>query len=137
MTDENMPDYQKGTPVWLVYVLLFIFPPAAWFIIWKYRKFHFLFPIILWVYSGTTLLFFLIQAIFIVPKMLSIYAEFNTEIPRIGITAVYGGIIFTLLEIIFAFYLFKKNKTGGGIPKAGMIGTVILYTLHWLVFYLV
>ena len=74
---QNTTNLSK-LPRWLVLIISFVVPPFGWYLIWKEKRYHLLFPIILWFYSGFMFLLFCIIEFVVTPKMYTLYQEFNT-----------------------------------------------------------
>lgn len=100
----------KTTSKWVMIVLLLFFPPIAFYLMWREKEYHKWFANLLILVGGLTSTLGIIQTLFITPKLLELYKDFNTEIPTTRSLLTYTLIIFGIIELIFGFYLNNKLK---------------------------
>lgn len=121
-------------PTWLVILLLVFFSPAAWYFMWKEKRYHSWFPILLWIYGGIILIVSSLQLFVVIPKLSTLYQEFNVpQNPRSfsqGFLVVL--MIFALIQIGFGIFLKNKIKATDELPKNLMWITIAIFVLDYL-----
>lgn len=120
------------TPVWLVVVLLLFFPPAAWYFMWKEKRYHTWFPLVLVLYGSLTLLISSLYVFVVIPNIMQLYKEVFTELPPStysGVILGYTGIGIGIAQALFGIYSWRKVKTSGEMSK-----TILIITLAILIF---
>lgn len=119
------------TPTWLVTLLLLFFPPAAWYFMWKEKRYHFWFPILLWLYGGLTLTVSSVYVFYVLPRILEVFKQLNTQIPSYTPVLSYLSIIYGLVQLIFGVFLWKRIKSASKMSKNLLIATlgVLIFNL--------
>ncbi len=91
-----MPKHFKFHHPGVITTLLLVFPPAAWYIMWKHEKYHSWFPKLLLFYTVPTLVIYVLQLLFLIPRL------------HANPTPIYWGMIFYISQIMF-YFLMKKE----------------------------
>ena len=109
--DEKQTAKTAHMPPWVIIILLLIFPtiPFALYFMYREKRYHKWFAYVLWVQAGWQILFYGIQAIFVLPQLQLLYE--NTNIPNAPTnisTRLVIPIILILIEIGVGIVLIKK-----------------------------
>lgn len=93
----------------LIIFLLWAFAPAAWFLLWRDKKYHSWFPKLLWVNGIIFSVIFVTQSFVFIPKLEEIYTALKIEVPS-STTPLAALVIlaFVLLQIPAGMHLQKK-----------------------------
>jgi len=105
----NLPS-ENAIPKWVIIVLLLIFPPVAFYLMWKEKSYHKWFANLLIFVGSLTSILGIIQILIVTPKLLDLYKEFNTKISPTHSVAAYLLIVFGIIEFSFGIYLKNKLK---------------------------
>lgn len=93
----------------LIIFLLWAFAPAAWFLLWKDKKYHSWFPKLLWVNGIIFSIIFFTQSFIFIPKLEQIYDVVGIEVPPSTTPlAAFLVLVFVLLQIPAGIHLQKK-----------------------------
>lgn len=101
-------------PPLVIVGLIWFFPPAAWYLMWKDKTYHSWFAYLLWIFGGATLVFVFVQSAFVIPKLMYLYSEFNASVPSPWPMAIISGAI-GLAQVLFGAYLRQQFKKNGRI----------------------
>jgi hypothetical protein len=132
---QNNPQPQntsKGPSKHLILILLIIFPPAAWYYMWKENRYHNWFASVLIVdgliFIATAILFLL--AIYYPITQAS--STLGVTTPEIASTIQYVFIALGVIEIIYGLFLRLKTHHFTSLPKSYLIAAIILLTIHYV-----
>lgn len=115
----------------LVIFLILIFPPAAFYILWKYRTYHSWFSGLIWT-TGSIIFAYTMALNFIVLP----YITRAISVAGVGGVAgdnkwVWVMLIFSIAQIVFGFYLRRVFKQRGEIARWMMISCVCIFVLDY------
>lgn len=135
------------TSAWIVVVLLLIFPPLAWYFMWRERRYHSWFPMLVVLYGVLTLVVSLVFTVLVLPKFIDLYRDFGVRFPTNAWVMSYAGIAYGILQVSFGLYARRRlitsakpvewllavsvlllllNFLGGGVLQAMMVISVLL-----------
>lgn len=115
----------------LIVALIWIFPPAAWYLMWKDKTYHSWFAYLTWIFGGATLLIVFLQSAIVIPKMMNLYSDFSVSVPNPWPTVIISG-AFGLAQIIFGIYLYQQVKKSSQIQGWQML----VFCLTQLVYFI-
>lgn len=124
----------KFFPVWEIVLLLFVFPPIAWFYMWKHRSYHLWLVNSLYIYSiatfgvGLYLFFFDFQSLREIYRMLGIADGLTTEQVLISLP-----ILLSLSLLILALHLKSKLKKQGKLTESQLTMTMVIIVLYSMI----
>ena len=130
---QPQPTINKShVPAWIVIILLLInvTAPIGLFLMYREKRYHSWFPILLWVCAGFWLLFLAVFGIFVLPQI-------STLSNNLGIssTSVYVpftlGVLLVIVQIVSGFILKKKLVSGVGLSKKSLWLAVIILVIGW------
>jgi len=126
------------TPVWLIVLLLLLFWPAAFYLMYKDKRFHTWFPVLLWIYAIPFLLLSLVYAFFVIPQLNALLVSVNAVHPSLTIIYVIIALVDVVLiiEIIFAFYAKKQIREDTIHANKALLITITLLILNITICYL-
>ena len=123
----------RRTSAWLVLALLFLFPPAALYFIWKETGYHRWFAYLLWLSGGYGLIMGIIQFTIVLPRLLQLYQDFNADVDLVSI---YGSAAAPLVFGVVGMFLgvIDYHKVSGGNRLSGIwLGvTLVWFGLSYL-----
>jgi hypothetical protein len=126
------------TPVLLIIILLLLFWPAAFYLMYKDKRFHTWFPVLLWIYAIPFLLLSLVYAFLIIPQLNALYVSMNVNHP--SLTVIYAIIavvdVVLIIEIIFAFYAKKQIREQTIHANKTLLITITLLIFNSVIAYL-
>lgn len=126
-------------PKWIVVLLLLVFPPAAWYIMWKERQYHRWFSVVIMIYSCALLLTIVNFVLFVVPQMLKMYQDM--EIPNQFAPYIYPAVIcltaFSIIQIGYSLYIKRYVEKYGKLSTNLLVITVSILILGYLFYSLV
>ncbi|MDO8486749.1 MAG: hypothetical protein Q7S45_00430 [Candidatus Curtissbacteria bacterium] len=116
----------------LVIFLILIFPPAAFYILWKYKGYHSWLAGLIWT-AGLIILVYTLALNFLVLP----YITRAISVAGVGALAgdnkwVWALLIFSIAQIIFGFYLRRVFKQQGDITRWMMIVCVCIFVLDYV-----
>lgn len=117
------------TATWIVVALYFVFPPAAWYFIYKEEKFHRWLPNLLIIFGIIYTLLFTSYLIFVIPKLTNLYNEIGAAAPKNSSIYLSISAGLSLIQLIFGIYLSRKIKVTGKLPKTLLIISILLLAL--------
>lgn len=125
---------QIHTPRWLIILLLFFFPPGAWYFMWKIRAYHAWFPYLLWLYGGVILLLSSLQLFVVIPKLSALYTEIKAAQNNVAFAQnlFIALIVFAVAQIVFSFYLKGRIKSSTEPPWKLMWVTIAIFIIDYL-----
>lgn len=114
-------------------LLLFTFPPAAWYMMGKEARYHRWFVILLWINTAAILAVTIPFLFFTLPKLTQLYQNFNSpqsstlpsilSLAAIGVALFQGG---------YGLYLRRQIKAAGKISRSALWVTITLFILNYL-----
>lgn len=124
---ETIPQTTETTHTsgFIVTLLLFIFPPIAWYFMWKEKRYYSWFVTLIIIYGVVYFLLFASQAFIVGPKLSALYQSMNTAQPTTSKILPFIMTILTLLQIGFGIYLMGKIKKGN-VTKTNLLISVII-----------
>lgn len=129
----NVPQAQSAEiPPWLLVVLLVFFPPAALYFMWKVRRYHSWFGVMLMLYGVMMLVVSGIQILVVMPRMMALYADFNVKVPAYGFVVNYGGLVYGILQILLGMYVWRTVKKVGELSKRQLFLASAILVLNLL-----
>lgn len=117
----------------LVIFLILIFPPAAFYILWKYRTYHSWFSGLIWTAGFIIFAYTLVMNFIILPYITKAISVAGVGGNTFDNKWVYLLLIFSIAQIIFGFYLRRVFKVKGDIPRLMMILCVCIFVLDYVV----
>jgi hypothetical protein len=112
---------------WLVLLLIFIFPPLAWFLIWRDEHYHRWAYRLLWIYGVLGLITVAIEAVYVIPQLLLLYRNLNVPIPPNITIGIVIAVLICIAEIIFGFILRNKlNKNDASSKQFVAISFLVI-----------
>lgn len=117
----------------LLVVCLFIFPPVALYLMWKYKEYHVWYATVSWV-SGALLFVYTLALNFVI--LPNVQKTLNSNGKGSGVTLGMSVILiliaFALVQTGLGFYLRRQYKTRGDLTKGEMVLAIGLYGLGYL-----
>ncbi len=118
----------------LVVTTLLIFPPVAFYLMWKYKDYHYWFASLSWISGAFLLLYTLILNFGILPQVQNVIRLYGNGTK----VTLDGGLILLLLflsitQIILGFYLKYVYMKRGDLTKVEMAICIALFGLGYIV----
>lgn len=136
---QTQKTFSQQTPKWIVALLLLVFPPAAWYIMWKEKQYHRWFSVIIMIYSCALLLTIVNFVLFVAPQMLKMYQDM--EIPNHFAPYIYPAVIcliaFSIIQIGYSLYIKRYVEKYGELSTNLLVITVAILILGYLFYSLV
>lgn len=123
---------QTHVPAWIIIVLLLIniTTPVALFLIFREKRYHSWFPILLWICAGFWLIFLAIFGIFILPQISTLSSNLG-----ISSTSIYVpftlGVLLVIVQIVCGFILKKKLASGVVLSKKSLWLAMIILVIGY------
>jgi hypothetical protein len=123
------PQTPATSAPWFIILWLVIFPPVAWYLMWKESHYHRWFAYLLWLNSFPTISALLL--IFIVyPRILALL----NYIPSDQLIALALIVIFGILQLTLGFIVFRKTASQMPLTKTMLLVTIITLSIWYLIF---
>jgi len=105
---------------------------------YKDKRFHTWFPVLLWIYAIPFLLLSLVYAFFVIPQLNALYMSMNSVHPSLPLiyTVMVLVDVVLIIEIIFAFYAKKQIREQTKHAKKVLLITITLLILNSAIGYL-
>lgn len=117
----------------LVIFLILIFPPAAFYILWKYKTYHSWFSGLIWTTGLIIAAYTLAMNFFVLPYIAKAISVAGVGGQLIDNKWIYLLLIFSVAQIIFGFYLRRVFKKRGDISRLMMILCFCIFVLDYVV----
>lgn len=127
-TLSDTPNEPHHTSPIVIILLLIFFAPLAWYFMWKEKRYHKWFAVLLTFYPIIAIIIIFPMAIFVIPKLTTLYKETGAN-PPTPWTPLLITLIVNLLQISFGIYLFYKAKSPLATPKILLLIAVTLLAL--------
>ena len=117
----------------LLVTTIFIFPPVAIYLMWKYKEYHMWFATLSWVSGAFLLVYTYVINFFLLPWIQG-YLNGN----RVDVKVTLSGLVisvlvfFALIQTGLGFYLRHQYKLKGDLTRAEMSLAIGLYLLGYL-----
>jgi hypothetical protein len=124
-------------PTWLVLPLLGLFPPVAWYFLWKEKHRHRFFPIILYIYGSLILTSTSIYLFILRPQIVRITAIYSQPTPlesSLGLAIIILLMIYAVAQIILGKFMKKAYQKYSSLPRHWLWGTAIIFVLDTIIF---
>ncbi len=133
-TEPGPERARSRTPRSLIVMLLLILPPLAWFLMWRDKTYHHWFGKILLVSAGISLAFLGFFYIFVYLRIGELYQSLGlpTANETLAVSAIGIGIFLTLLEIFYAWYVYRMTKNGYLTPFQLLVTIIFLLLNSYL-----
>lgn len=116
----------------LILILLVLFPPLAWYYMWKENKYHNWFASVLMIdgliFIGTSIL--LMAAVY--PPITQLYDSLALPHPVLAETLPYVFIIIGVIEILYGLYLKTQTRNTKSLSKSLLVVAVFLLLVHFI-----
>lgn len=124
---------EKFLPEWIIVMLLLVFPPVAWYIMWRENHYHNWFTSLLLV-SGILSLLTFFPMLYAIPQIATIYQSLNlsTSGTFIAIVWIYSGIVLSIFELVLAFVIREKVKAQGHASNQLLLFAVLILCVTYL-----
>jgi hypothetical protein len=120
----------------IVIILLFlIFPPIAWYFMWKEKSYHIWFSSLLFLYAFFSVILTASMLFIVLPSIPTLYAGLNAETPD---TQRYYPIsimvlVFCFFQAAFAIYTRKKTLQNQGLSNNLLALSILLLVVSYIV----
>ncbi|HWY79111.1 MAG TPA: hypothetical protein VNW29_02015 [Candidatus Sulfotelmatobacter sp.] len=123
---------QTHVPAWIIIILLLInlTTPVALFFMFREKRYHSWFPILLWVCAGFWLLFLAVFGIFVLPQISTLSSSLGISSTSVYIPFILG-VLLVIVQIASGFILKKKLVSGVGLSKKSLWLAVIILVIGW------
>lgn len=132
----NVPEQSHSASHITVLVLLFLFPPAAWYIMWKNKQYHSWFPMLLILNALIPLVTLIIMLLFVVPQLMTLYNNLNVQPNFSPYPLIITAIILSGIQILFAIYIRQRVKKYGQLSQNLLVVTLIFLITNFLITFL-
>ena len=99
-----MEDIKRQYRPLLVILLILVFPPAAWYLLWRDTTYHRWFTYLLLVYGILTVAFSGVLIFVVMPKLSQLYSQFEPAGPPSQVIG-YLGLFYGGVQLALAAYL--------------------------------
>ena len=121
------------TSSWVIIFFLTLFPPIAFYLMWKDEKYHGWFAYLNWLFGISLVLFSAFLFFAILPKINSLYAQIGYQNPNKGGTFAVVMVIVAVLQIIWGFILKKKQRGDGKLSTTYLLISIALFALDYII----
>lgn len=120
------------TPEWIIVMLLFVFPPIAWVLMWKEKRYHAWFVKILIISGLITIVSSIAFYFTTVPYLTQLYASLNVENTNEEAIVLGNilGILLSVLQILYALYLRRRLKKNGKLSLVEYLICIVLLIVN-------
>ncbi len=122
--DSSYSESPPTLSTWFLIFLLIIFPPLAWYFLYKDKRYHRWFPILLYIYGALLLVSVGVMQTSIM-QLIGLYNGMGVKVPFTVYTSVPIGIVFAAVMILFGLFLGMKIRAEK--DNKGILITVILF----------
>jgi hypothetical protein len=129
---KNETPVPPRTPPAVIITLLLIFPPAAWIVMWNDKTYHRWFAYLLFLSGIFSLLYIAVFYFSVGTQITALYnslGEVTTSDPQAILVSIAGSIVFAILQILFAFFLFRYLKHHDALNKGLLFVSLMLLAL--------
>ncbi|GEM_PF-6533007 len=116
----------------LVIFLILVFPPAAFYILWKYKGYHSWFPHLMWLSGILLFIYTLLINFFLLPYVSRALISSGNPNAAVGRGWIYVLLVFFIGQSIFGFYLRVIFKNKGDISRLMMALSIFLFGLDYI-----
>lgn len=117
----------------LVIFLILIFPPAAFYILWKYKTYHSWFSGLIWTTGFIIAAYTLAINFLVLPYVAKAISVAGIGGQLVDNKWIWVLLTFSVLQIIFGFYLKRVFKEKGDIYRWMMISCFCIFLLDYVV----
>lgn len=129
-----MASQKHHTPKWIIVIFLWIFPFAAWFLMWREKEYHTWFPSILFINGAIMSVFFLIYGFFILPLLLRFYTIAGIlKKPSFSFELAMAFVIYGILQILFSIPAKSKAKKHIELSDRLLVVTTVFLVADYLI----
>lgn len=124
------------TPVWLMLLMLFVFPPLGWFFMWKEKSYHLWFATTIFIYGLFGFVLNAVIIVYVMPHLSSIYSGLGIAQGSTLLTSKYMlvlGILISDAMMFFGIYLWYYIKKHGVLDGRLLIITAVLLAINYFV----
>lgn len=137
ITSQDLPTTNRSlkpsNPAWSVFLILLVCPPAGWYLMYKDKRFHSWFAYLLWFSALIPILIYAVEAVFILPKLITLYESLNVPFPATNIYISLAVLsLISISEIIIGFILSKKTRERDTSYKKILNTAIIVLFLNLL-----
>ncbi len=123
----------SSPPKALIIALLIIFPPAAYYLIWKNEHFYSWLPNILWISGSIGLVTQIFNGILFVPQFIVLYESLGVQSPYVIAVPFAIAFFLAIAQICWGFYLsYKLQKRGTDVKRMAAITLLFLLLIPTL-----
>ena len=124
------------TPSWLVILLLSIFPPAAFYFMWKDEAYHGWFAPLNWLFGFSLFAFGMFMEFVLLPQLAILYTELGTaQPPETAQYFIYAIFMLSFLQIVFGFVLKMERKKVSRLPALYLFASILFFILDYVIPY--
>lgn len=121
------------TASWKIVLALAIFPPVAFYLMWKDKNYHSWLVSLHWLFGFSLLAFVGFLQFVLMPKLGVLYRELG--IPQANSTGTTIGIyllILAVVQVIYGFVLKRVQKQKGELPRLHLAITMFVFLLDYI-----
>lgn len=117
----------------LIVILLWLFAPAAWIVMWKDKRYHSWFPTLLYMNGVIFGFVFLTQGIVVLPRLQIWYDQMNVHtVPNFTPSIAIALIGFCIFQIFLGVYLKSKIRTHGHLLDHLIALVLAIFTIDFI-----
>jgi hypothetical protein len=120
-------DFSSRLHAYWTLLLIWLIPPYGWYNIWKHKKYHVWFALLLWLDSFLVLLPSVVYRTLTYPRLMQFYHQSPVSLEVISLL-----IAFSLSQFGYGILLFREIKYTRGLPKKFLWPTVIIYASDYI-----
>ena len=122
---------------WLFILFLGLFPPVAWYFLWKEKRRHQFFSILLYIYGSIILTSISFYEFFLRPQIARFFGEHWQPAPLdtpIGLVFITLMMIYAVAQIAFGKSMKRAFQKYSCLPRRWLWGTAIIFILDTVFF---
>lgn len=129
---SSSPQTPNHLSPWSIILLLFFFPPLAWYCMWKNPRYHSWFPILLIILGLLSLSTSFLIAFVVYPQIRILTESLNMKQSFWTEYAAYGAVLVGLLEITFGIYVFQRVNANATLSKSLLTISVLILSAYYI-----
>ena len=129
----NEEEKSPKTASWIISLLLVIFPPAAFYLLWKDRAYHGWFAHLSWFFGASLVLFGVSFNFYVLPQInLAIGTLTGETAAHVGSGLLWLTVVLGIVQTGFGFSLRKKFRETGELPAVYLSASILLFILDYV-----
>ena len=121
------------TASWVIVLFLLLFPPVAFYLLWKDKAYHGWFYSLNIFFGISLVVFGIFMKVFLIPLLTKAFSTVGAKQPGSSSALIIILIVFAIFQICFGFYLKNKRNPDGSLSVGYRTICIVLFLVDYVI----